>query len=479
MRDFALAVVALLDRPDVQYADIRVIRRHQEMYRTKNGLLEAWEDEEDEGFGIRVLIGGFWGFAAHHALSETAVTQVAGQAVRLARAAATAGGNRVCLAEQETHVGEWIGPCHEDPVSLAAEDKISFLLAAASGLLVPGVSYAVGNLGSIREEKVFASTEGSVIAQVRTETGAGLSAIAVRDGEVQVRSYPSAGSGSWALGGFEVVRAFDLADHAPRVGEEAVALLDAPSCPAGETTVILDPDQMALQIHESVGHPTELDRILGSEASYAGTSFLSPADLGRLRYGSEHVTIVADATIPGGLGTFPFDDEGVPAMRVSLLREGLLDGFLMSRESASVLGLTSNGTMRASGWNRIPLIRMTNINLAPGSWTLDKLIEDTREGVLMATNRSWSIDDRRLNFHFTTEIGWEIRNGRLGRMLKDCSYMGTTPRFWQSCDAVCNEDHWQLLGIVNCGKGEPGQAIGVGHGTAPARFRNVRVGRSS
>ena len=235
---------------------------------------------------------------------------------------------------------------------------------------------------------------------------------------------------------------------------------------------------MALQVHESVGHPTELDRILGSEASYAGTSFLAPADLEHLRYGSDLVTIVADATCPGGLGTAPFDDEGVPAKRVPLVERGRLTGFLTSRETSPLLEQESGGAMRASGWNRIPLIRMTNINLEPREGTLDDLIADTADGILMSTNKSWSIDDRRLNFHFATEIGWEIKNGALGRMLRECTYTGVTPAFWGGCDAVCGDSEWRLLGTTNCGKGEPGQTIHVSHGVAPARFRGVSVGQS-
>jgi TldD protein len=273
-----------------------------------------------------------------------------------------------------------------------------------------------------------------------------------------------------------MLRLMDLPGNASRVGHEAVALLDAPLCPEGVTTVVLDADQMALQVHESVGHPTELDRILGSEASYAGTSFVCVEDVGRLRYGSEHVTITADATAPGGLGTFAFDDEGVPGKRAPLVHEGTLVGLLTSRETAGLLDQESSGAMRASAANRVPLIRMTNINLEPGGHTLDQLIGEVDDGVLLSTNRSWSIDDRRLNFHFATEAGWEIKDGQLGRLLRDCSYTGRTPEFWGSCDAVAERAEWRLFGVTNCGKGEPGQDSHVGHGVSPARFRGVRVG---
>lgn len=476
MKDFALSVLSLLDTADVQYGDVRVVLRRTEDFQVKNGTLEAWSDEEELGFGIRVLVDGFWGFAAANELTAEQATRTATQAIAVARASAVVGGHKVHLAPQRTFVTEMVGPCVVDPFSLSAEAKIDYLLAATEALHHPGVSFTMGMLGAMREEKVFASTEGALISQARTEAGGGIAAVAVMAGDVQTRSYPSAGLGSWTQGGFETIRALDLAGHAPRLGEEAVALLSAPVCPAGERNIILDVDQMAIQVHESVGHPTELDRILGSEASYAGTSFLTPADRDHLRYGSDLVTVVADATCPGGLGTAPFDDEGVPAKRVPLVEEGRLTGFLTSRETSPLLEQGSGGAMRASGWNRIPLIRMTNINLEPGEGTLDDLIADTTDGILMSTNKSWSIDDRRLNFHFATEIGWEIKNGALGRMLRDCTYTGVTPAFWGSCDAVCGDVEWRLLGTTNCGKGEPGQTIHVSHGVAPARFRGVAVG---
>jgi TldD protein len=267
-----------------------------------------------------------------------------------------------------------------------------------------------------------------------------------------------------------------LEREAPRVAEQAAALLRADQCPAAYTTLVIDGDQTALQVHESVGHPTELDRIYGTEASYAGTSFLKPEDLGSLRYGSAHMTVTADPTTPGGLGTFGFDDEGVPAQRIPIIESGRFKGFLSCRETAAKLGQESGGTARADGWNRIPMVRMTNVNLEPGSWTLADMIRDTEDGIYMQTNRSWSIDDKRVNFQFGCQIAWEIKGGELKRMLRNPTYTGITPRFWASCDAIANRDHWQIWGTPNCGKGQPLQVAHVGHGAAPARFRNVQVG---
>jgi TldD protein len=476
MRGFAQSVVTLFDRHDIAYGDVRVVQRRTERLRMKNGVVDAWSDEERHDFGVRVLVDGYWGFAASYDLSPADAGRTVARAVAVAQASAAVGGPTVRLAPQAPHSGVFAGPCLEDPFTVSAEEKLA-LLQHATGLLgVPGVTLAVASLGALRETKVFASTDGALIEQTRTEAGGGIAATAVREGDVQTRSYPSAGGGTWGQGGYEVVRALDLTGHARRVGEEAVALLSAPLCPEGVTTLVLDADQMALQVHESIGHPTELDRILGTEASYAGTSFVRVEDVGRLRYGSERVTVVADATTPGGLGTFAFDDEGVPGKRVPLVREGLLVGLLTSRETAVLLDRESSGAMRASAANRVPLIRMTNINLEPGSHSLEQLIGEVDDGVLLSTNRSWSIDDRRLNFHFATEAGWEIKDGRLGRLLRDCSYTGRTPQFWGSCDAVGEQAVWRLFGVTNCGKGEPGQESHVGHGVSPARFRDVHVG---
>nr|MBP7165361.1 TldD/PmbA family protein [Bacillota bacterium] len=276
--------------------------------------------------------------------------------------------------------------------------------------------------------------------------------------------------------GYESVEEMDLAGNARRVGAEAQALLSAEQCPSGTTTLILGTNQLALQIHESCGHPTELDRVYGTEASFAGTSFLTVEKLGNYRYGSNLVNLYADSRIPGGLGTFAYDDEGTPACHSYLVKNGMFVGYLMSRESAHDLGTVSNGAMRASGWDRMPIIRMTNICLEPGNDTLESLIAGTDDGVFMDGIKSWSIDDRRLNFQFGSEIGYRIRGGQLAEMVKNPTYTGITPEFWGSCDGIAGPDEWTLWGVPNCGKGEPLQIMRVGHGTSPARFRNVKVG---
>jgi TldD protein len=468
------------------YADIRVVHRRTQRVAVRNGAVTDLTDTETRGFGVRVIVEGAWGFASSARLNHQEVEQVAAEAVDIARASATVGREPVTIGPPEVHIDTYRTPLEVDPFDVSVDEKLELLLEADKAMRgIQGVRVAQGSLVSWRENKTFASTEGSFIEQELIETGGGIVAYAVGEGEIQQRSYPNSFARDQRTGGWEIVDAMDLAGNAEKVASEAVALLTADACPSGVTTLILGPTQLALQVHESCGHPTELDRVFGSEAAFAGTSFLTPDKLGTFRYGSPIVNLTADATIPGGLGTFGYDDEGTPAQRVPLVREGVLVGYLSSRETAAQLAklrgedpmeARSGGAMRASGWNRIPLIRMTNINLEPGEWTFDDLIADTDEGIYMETNRSWSIDDKRLNFQFGTESAREIKNGKLGRLLKNAIYTGITPEFWGSCDAICSEDHWQVWGTPNCGKGQPGQVAHTGHGVAPARFREVEVG---
>ncbi len=468
------------------YADVRIVEHREQTVGVKNGVVESLSETEDHGFGIRVIAEGAWGFASSAVLGQEEVERVAALAVEIARASALARREPVDIGPPVTSTGSYRTPVQIDPFSVPVEDKIGLLLEADSRMRsVAGVKVARSSVVCLRKRKTFANTEGAFTEQVIVETGGGIVALAVGDGEVQQRSYPNSFGRDQRTVGWEYIQQVDLPGHAERIASEAVALLTAEPCPSTVTTLILGPTQLALQIHESCGHPTELDRVFGTEAAFAGTSFLTPDELTTLRYGSPVVNLTADATLPGGLGTFGWDDEGAPAQRVELVREGLFVGYLTSRETAAQLARLkgwaasrahSGGAMRASGWNRIPLIRMTNISIEPGAWTFDDLIADTDDGLYMETNRSWSIDDKRLNFQFGTEIGYEIRGGKLGRLLKNCTYTGVTPQFWGSCDAVCNRDHWQVWGTPNCGKGQPSQIAHTGHGAAPARFRDVRVG---
>lgn len=477
MRDLALRALDTARRRGAGYADVRVVRQQAESVTVRLRNVEALTSDESLGFGIRVLVDGYWGFASSHRMTMEEADRVAAEAVRIARASATVRGRRADLGPPARIVDEYATPVERDPFAVPLDDKIGLLLRATEAMIaVPSIVMAEGNVYCQREEKLFVSTEGSEIKQTLVETGGGIEATAVDEGEVQRRSYPNSVGRHQGTEGWEFIERWNLPGNALRVAEEAAALLRAKPCPSGVTTVILDGSQVALQIHESCGHAIELDRVLGTEAAFAGTSFLTIDKLGSFQYGSPVVNITADATVPGGLGTFGYDDEGTPAHATPIVREGTFVGYLTSRETASVLGQTSNGAMRASGWNRIPLIRMTNVNLDPGEWSLDDLIADTDEGIYMETNRSWSIDDRRLNFQFGTELAREIKGGKLGDLIKNATYTGITPQFWGSCDAVCNRDHWIVWGTPNCGKGQPEQVAHTGHGAAPARFRNVQIG---
>jgi TldD protein len=334
-----------------------------------------------------------------------------------------------------------------------------------------------------RERKELLSSEGTDVAQTLVCGGAGIKVVVVDGDEVAQRTWPMDYDGGIAGAGYEFVRGLDLVGNAARIREEALELLVAPPCPSGARALVLDTPQLALQIHESCGHPTELDRALGEEISLAGASFLTPDKLGRFRYGSTRVNLTADATTPGGLGTFGWDDEGVAARRTPLVARGMFVGYLSSRETAHRLGLgRSAGCMRAESYARPPIIRMINVSLEPdpaGPKSLDELIADTDDGVLMTTNRSWSIDDLRLNFQFSCEAGWEIKHGKRVRMVKKPFYTGSTPRFWAGCDAICAPDAFRMWGFLTCGKGDPMQLMSVGHGTAPARFQGVDIGSAS
>jgi len=484
MREFTDRALDLARVQGATYADMRIIQRYTEGITVKNGVVGELSLDSSQGFGVRVVADGAWGFASSHRLTPAEVDRVTALAVTIARASALARVHDVDLGPAEAHVGSYRTPVQIDPFAVPLNDKVSLLLQAdKEARAVNGVAVAESTLTFIRENKIFASSEGSYIEQEIVESGLGMTVIAVGEGEMQQRSYPNSFGRHQGTAGYEFVQQWDLPGNARRIGEEVVALLGAPQCPAGVTTIILDGPQLALQVHESCGHPIELDRVFGTEASYAGTSFLTPEKYGVFRYGSDIVNITADAVTPGGLGTFGYDDEGVPAQKTDIVRNGIFVGYLTSRETAGQLRrihphapARSNGSMRADGWNRIPIIRMTNVSLQPGTWTLGDLIADTDDGIYMITNKSWSIDDKRLNFQFGTELAYEIKRGRLGRMLKNATYTGITPQFWASCDAICNADHWHVWGTPNCGKGQPGQVAHTGHGTAPARFRNVRVG---
>jgi TldD protein len=475
--DVAKEAVEAARAAGADYADARAGTDETESLTVRNQRMEGIERTRSSGVGVRVLVAGRWGFASTARPEASEVGRAARVAVEIARAAARLPSEPITLAPVEPATDHWHSPMQEDPFNVPLEEKVSLLMEASRRMqTVRGVSFAEASLDLFRRRTCLASTDGAAIDQTIVHAGGGIEATAIAEGEIQRRSYPNSFRGHQAAAGWEHVRTLGLVDEAERTSTEAVELLSAPECPSEVTTLVLDSGQVELQVHESIGHPVELDRVLGMEESYAGASFVRPEDRGRLRYGSDLVSVTADATLPGGLGSFAYDDEGVPAARTPIIVDGTFENFLSSRETAPAIGVTSNGTMRADGWQHIPLIRMTNISLEPRDGSLADIIGDTGDGVFMATNRSWSIDDHRINFQFGCEIAWRIRGGRLTEMYRNPNYTGITPEFWGSCDAVGGREDWTLWGTPNCGKGQPGQVARVGHGTSPARFRNVRVG---
>ena len=482
MKEVASWALNVATMRGANYADARIVSQRSRALTTKNGKVGSASDSESVGFSVRVLADGAWGFAASYDASRASVEATAAQAVEIARASARVKVHDVRMASEKPVAAEWTTPHKIDPFTIPVEQNIDLLLRVDSELrAVAGVTLAETNLNFNREEQWFASSEGSNIHQTKYSSGAGYAAYAFAGSEIQKRSYPTSYGGQWQNKGYELVEELKLVENARRIGEEAVALHRAEQCPEGVFDVILDSSQLGLQIHESVGHPIELDRVLGMEANFAGTSFLTIDKLRTLRYGSDLVNVVADARQEHGpgLGTFGFDDEGVPAQCTPIISNGLFTGYLTSRETAHTIGENrSGGTMRAEGWNRLPMIRMTNVSLLPGEkpLSLEQLIAATDHGILMQTNRSWSIDDKRYNFQFGCEIGWEIKNGKRARMVKNPSYSGITTEFWNALDAICSRDEWTLWGTPNCGKGQPQQVMGTGHGASPSRFRKIKVG---
>jgi TldD protein len=482
MKDIASRALNTAALRGASYADVRLADDRSRALSTKNGKVGSASVAESQGIGVRVIADGAWGFAASDDLSRAGVEATAARAVEIAKASARVKQRDVQMAPEKAVTAEWTSPFQIDPFTTSVEQNIELLLKVDAELRsVKGVTLAETNMNFRRDEQWFYSSEGADIHQTKYTIGVGYAAYAFAGSEIQKRSYPNSYGGQWQNKGYELVGELKLVENARRVGEEAVALLTADQCPEGVFNIILDSSQLGLQIHESVGHPIELDRVLGMEANFAGTSFLTLDKLRTLRYGSDLVNIVADARQEHGpgLGTFAFDDEGVPAQCTPIITDGLFTGYLSSRETAHTIGANrSGGTLRAEGWNRLPIIRMTNISILPGAKPLarEQLIADTDDGIYMETNRSWSIDDKRYNFQFGCEAGWEIKKGKRTRMLKNPSYSGITTDFWRSMDAICSREEWVLWGTPHCGKGQPQQVMGTGHGAAPARFGSVKVG---
>ncbi len=477
---FASAALAEARKQGASYADIRLITQEQEDTLIRNGNITHLDTSISDGFGVRVICEGAWGFAASPLMEESEIKRVTALAVEIARASSRAKEHDVVLAPEPPAQETWLTPVVEDPFAVSMKEKLELLFAIDDVLREsPKIKVAETGMQFQREHRLLVTSEGTIANQTLLRSGAGYSATAVEGNEVQVRSYPNSFRGQYMALGYELVRGLKLMDEAERVREEAIALLSAKSCPRKKTTLVLDSSQLALQIHESVAHPTELDRVLGMEANFAGTSFATLEKEGNFRYGSDIVNLYCDSTIPGGLATFGFDDDGVRAQRWYIVQNGIFVGYQSSREIAGALKRArSTGNSRAEDWSHIPIIRNGNLSLEPGDADFDAMISEIDDGIYMETNKSWSIDQKRLNFQFTCELGKEIRGGKLQGLVKNPTYQSITPKFWGACDAIAGPRWWTLWGVVNCGKGQPGQVAAMSHGASPARFRNIQIGVS-
>jgi TldD protein len=478
MKDLTRRALGRASELGASYADMRVVGREEETIHVKNGKVENLGATTDRGFGIRCIVDGCWGFASSSLVEPEEVDRVVDLAVQIAKASGRTKREEVILADEDVHEGVWASKLDRDPFDVPLEDKINLLLDADKIMRAePNIKVSEAEMLSFRQNSIFASSEGSYIDQTKTESGAGITATAVDGEELQRRSHPQSFGGDYATAGYEYVESCKLVENAERVAKEANQLLRAEQCPSDERALILGKSMLALQVHESCGHPIELDRVFGTEAGYAGTSFLTTDKLGKFRYGSDIVNIVADATAERGLGSFFFDDEGVKAQKVPIVDKGMFVGYLTSRETAPKIGWDrSGGAMRADGWSRIPLIRMTNVNLLPGDSSFDEMVAETKNGIYADGITSWSIDDKRLNFQFGCEYAREVKDGSLGKMYKNPTYTGITYEFWGSCDLIAGKKEWHLWGVPNCGKGEPGQSAHIGHGVSFACFPKVRIG---
>ena len=476
MNDLAQFALDLLASAGAEYGDVRFLQYRRQNLFTEDERVGSISDRDDTGFGVRVICGGAWGFAGSGQVAKAEVERVTRQAVEIAQASATALIHPVRLVTEPPRQESFRTPYEVDPFTIPIDQKVGLLLEINRRLQKhSGIRKAQGMMTLRKDERFFANTEGAVLESEVVTTGIAYQATAVGKGDAKTRSYEPPPRTM----GYENIDAEDLLAHTDRVAQQALEHLHAKECPVGRKDLILDPLNLALTMHESVGHATELDRALGYEESLAGRSFATPDQLHALQYGAEQVNFVADNTLPHGLATHGFDDDGVAGQRWPIVEDGLFRGYSTNREVAGEIDLErSTGGCRADHWGSIPIVRIPNLSLMPGQepLTLEELISDTAEGIYIEGMGSFSIDQMRCNFQFGGDAFWEIRDGQIVGMLKNVTYQSITTDFWNSCDAICDERFWVPNGVLNCGKGDPMQISQMTHGAAPARFRGIQVG---
>jgi TldD protein len=459
------------------YADIRINRYRNQSISTREQRVMNVSNNEDFGFGVRVLVDGTWGFAASNSVTKDDVARIAKEATKIAKANKSLQKEPVQLAPVPAYQNIWKTPIKINPFDIPISDKVALLLTInEEALKVQGASFCSSFMQIAMENKFFASTDGSYIEQ---ELYRMWPAFTVTSVNKETGKFESRNSYTEPIGkGYECVDEKFLLDDARVAAEEAVMKHSAKSVEPGKRDLILHPTNLWLTIHESVGHPTELDRALGYEANYAGTSFLTLDKLGKLKFGSDIVNLVADKTQKDALATCGYDDDGVKTKEWYLVKDGIFVDYQTIREQAHILGKKeSDGCCYADSWSSIPFQRMPNVNLQPGKkkLLLNDLIADTEDAIMVKGRGSYSIDQQRYNFQFGGQAFWEIKNGKVTQMLKDVAYQSKTTEFWNSCDAICSEEEYYLGGSFSDGKGEPGQSNSVSHGCCPARFRQVNI----
>ena len=476
MRDLLKRALDTAKQKGASYADVRINRYQRQAIATREKRVTNVSNSESFGVGIRVLVDGTWGFAGSQKVDEAEIDRIAGQAVAIARANRKAQARPVVLAPVKAYKDTWQTPTTKDPFKVPIERKIDLLLAInEAALKVKGAAFCNSSMNFVKEEKLFASTEGSEIEQIiiREMPTFTVTAVDKAAGKFKTRNSLAEPIGT----GYEWIENYPWIEEAEKAAEQAVMKLSAKSVEPGKYDLILAPSNLWLTIHESVGHPTELDRALGYEANYAGTSFLTTEKMGKFKFGSDIVNFFADRTQPMGLATAGYDDDGVPTSQWDIVRNGVFVDYQTTRDQAAWIGQKeSHGCSYADSWGSVPFQRMPNLSLKPGTekLTLEELIADTKKGIVGEGRSSYSIDQQRYNFQFSAQLFWEVRDGKIAGLIEDAAYQAITPQFWNSCDRICSEGY-SLGGSFFDGKGEPGQVNAVSHGCTAARFRNVNV----
>lgn len=475
MKKLVWDIINKLNLPYITFADVRFTSTDNQTIYFEKGELKFINSSYDANtLGVRVLINGCWGFAGTTVLTKTSIENIIKKAINNAKKGSNFKNNKVKYSPLSPIKNSYFFKVKEDPFLLPDEEKTSILKDIAKKLTInEKIVFSYLYTSFYRQYKVYANTEGTFVDSLTYTTEPQMKVYSSDGKHTYSRTYP--GDMSAQKGGFEVIRNYKFEENTEKIIKEAIDLLKAPTIEEEKADLIIGGSHLALQLHESIGHATEADRIYGMEISYAGKTFIKPEMLGNYKYGSDIVNVFSDSKDPKGIGFHIVDDEGVPGKKIDIIKNGILVNQQTSREIAPLLGLEASSNMKASYANDFPLIRMTNFCLAPVKGSLEELIKNTENGYFVDFTKTWSIDDNRNNFQFTTEIGWKIKDGEIKNIIKEPTYYGITKEFWNSCDSICGEEEWKYYGTFHCGKGEPGQAMQLCHGVSPARFKNIVV----